>query len=318
MSSRVKGVVSSSRPGRATPNASLRPVRGRGPYAAGVPAADRYPTDVLAAGTQRRPVSTPAVAERGLVVEDAVSGFCGAVLRCEQGLVVLEDRHGRSRSFRLGPGFLLDGRPVDLQPSGVRRLGRPVAGRARSLQSAGERARVAAAGRIFVEGRHDAELVERIWGDDLRHVGVVVESLRGVDELPAVITALRPRRGPAVGGAGRSPGGRQQGVPDRRYGHVRAGTGEHVLVLGHRFVDIWQAVKPERLGLDHWPAIPRSVEWKAGVCEVLGWPYRDQADLAAAWQRILAQVRDWSDLDPELLTTVERLIDFVTQPESLR
>ena len=30
------------------------------------------------------------------------------------------------------------------------------------------RARVARASRIFVEGRHDAELVEKVWGDDLR------------------------------------------------------------------------------------------------------------------------------------------------------
>ena len=314
MSSRVKGVFPADARARHAER-SLRPVRGRSPYAAGVPAADRYPTDVLAAGTQRRPVSTPVVAERGLVVEDAVSGFCGAVLRCEEGLVVLEDRHGRSRSFRLGPGFLVDGRPVDLQ---VRRTpARQPRSRSGSVApSAGERARVAAAGRIFVEGRHDAELVERIWGDDLRRVGVVVEALGGVDELPAVITEFAP-------GADRRLGVLVDhlvvGSKESRIARtVTSGPyGEHVLVLGHRFVDIWQAVKPERLGLDHWPAIPRSVEWKAGVCEVLGWPCRDQADLAAAWQRILAQVHDWSDLDPELLTTVERLIDFVTQPETL-
>jgi hypothetical protein len=245
-------------------------------------------------------------------VEDAVSGYCGAVLRCEQGLVVLEDRHGRSRSFRLGPGFLVDGRPVDLQAAPRTPAPQPRSRSGSVAPAPGERARVAAAGRIFVEGRHDAELVERIWGDDLRHVGVVVEGLGGVDDLPAVVTELAPSAGRRLGVlVDHLVAGSKESRIARR---VTSGPyGEHVLVLGHRFVDIWQAVKPERLGLDRWPAIPRSIEWKAGVCEALGWPYRDHADVAAAWQRILAQVRDWSDLDPELLTTVERLIDFVTE-----
>lgn len=252
------------------------------------------------------------VAERGLVVEDATSGYCGAVVRCEQGLVVLEDRHGRRRSFRLGPGFLLDGQPVDLQPP--RRAVAPTRSRSGSVATpAGQRARVAAAGRIFVEGRHDAELVERIWGDDLRHVGVVVEYLGGVDDLPNVVEEFAPaaerRLGVLVDHL--VPGSKESRIA----GDVEAGPyGAHVLVLGHRFVDIWQAVKPERLGLDRWPTVPRGVEWKVGVCAALGWPHQDQRDLADAWQRILGKVRDWSDLDRELLTTVERLIDFVTEP----
>jgi hypothetical protein len=249
------------------------------------------------------------VAERGLVVEDAASGYCGAVLRCEQGLVVLEDRNGRCRTFRLGPGFLVEGRPVDLQPP--RRT--PARSRSGSVaSSAGERARVAAAGRLFVEGRHDAELVERIWGDDLRHVGVVVEYLGGVDDLAALVADFAPGPGRRLGVlvdhlvTGSKESRIAQAVASGPYG-------EHVLVLGHRFVDIWQAVKPERLGLEQWPAIDRDVEWKKGVCAALGWPHGEQADLAAAWQRILRRVRDWSDLDSELLTTVERLIDFVTE-----
>ena len=53
----------------------------------------RYPHDVLASGWQRvgRPTSTDLALEVGLVLEDATSGFCGAVLRWERGLVVLED-----------------------------------------------------------------------------------------------------------------------------------------------------------------------------------------------------------------------------------
>ncbi len=33
--------------------------------------------------------------------------------------------------------------------------------------------------------------------------------------------------------------------------------GEHVLIVGHPYVDVWQAVKPERLGIERWPTIPR-------------------------------------------------------------
>ncbi|MGZ4604165.1 MAG: DUF3097 family protein, partial [Kineosporiaceae bacterium] len=46
--------------------------------------------------------------------------------------------------------------------------------------------------RIYVEGRHDAELVERVWGDDLRIEGVVVEYLGGIDDLPSIVKDFRP------------------------------------------------------------------------------------------------------------------------------
>ena len=96
---------------------------------------------------------------------------------------------------------------------------------------------------------------------------------------------------------------------------VRRGPGgEHTLVVGHPFVDIWQAVKPARVGLSEWPTIPRTIEWKYGVCQALRWPHRDQTDIARAWQRIRSSVRDWTDLEPELIGRVEELIDFVTQP----
>ena len=86
----------------------------------------------------------------------------------------------------------------------------------------------------------------------------------------------------------------------------------NVLVVGHPFIDVWQAVKPARLGLEAWPVIPRGVEWKHGICDALGWPHDDQADVAAAWQRILASVRTYTDLEPSLTGRVEQLIDFVT------
>ena len=41
--------------------------------------------------------------------------------------------------------------------------------------------------------------------------------------------------------------------------------------------------------------------------------YATQADIAAAWKAILRRVESFKDLDTGLLTSVERLIDFVTE-----
>jgi hypothetical protein len=172
---------------------------------------------------------------------------------------------------------------------------------------------VAAAGRIYVEGRHDAELVESVWGDDLRVEGVVVEYLGGVDDLQNIVGEFSPgptrRLGVLVDHL--VPGSKESRIAEA----VRRGPGgEHTLVVGHPYVDIWQAVKPARVGLSEWPTVPRTIEWKYGVCQALGWPHRDQTDIARAWQRIRGSVRDWTDLEPELIGRVEELIDFVTQP----
>lgn len=82
----------------------------------------------------------------------------------------------------------------------------------------------------------------------------------------------------------------------------------HALVLGHPYVDVWQAVRPAVLGISGWPTVPRDRPWKEGICAALGWP----ADPAAAWQRILSAVSTYADLEPSLLGRVEELIDFVT------
>ncbi len=64
-------------------------------------------------------------------------------------------------------------------------------------------------------------------------------------------------------------------------------TSEHALVVGHPYIDIWEAVKPSSLGIDAWPRVPRGQDWKTGVCRALGWP----ENTGAAWQAILARVR---------------------------
>jgi len=170
---------------------------------------------------------------------------------------------------------------------------------------------LARASRIFVEGKHDAELVERVWGDDLRVEGVVVELLEGVDELEARLRDFGPGPGRRVGVLVDHlvPGSKESRVADAV---ARSPLGRHVLVVGHPFIDIWAAVKPDRLGLRAWPDIPRTIEWKKGVCAHLGWPHETQADTARAWRQILAQVRSYDDCEPELLGRVEELIDFVT------
>src|SRR5712691_8960157 len=61
----------------------------------------------LRSGRNRRRVVPEVDAEPDLVVEDAESGFCGAVVGFESGAVVLEDRFGKRRNFPLAPaGFL--------------------------------------------------------------------------------------------------------------------------------------------------------------------------------------------------------------------
>jgi DUF3097 family protein len=278
---------------------------------------DRYGSDVLARDphNSRKARSTELAIELGMVVEDAGTGYVGAVVRVEYGRMELEDRHGRIKPFPIGPGYLVDGKPVILtaprrpSPTAVTRTA------SGSVAVSGTRARVAQAGRIYVEGRHDAELVEQVWGDDLRIEGVVVEHLGGVDDLVRVVEEFRPgpRRRLGVLVDHLVAGSKEARLADA----VRRGPGgAHTLVVGHPFVDIWQAVKPARLGLSEWPAIPRGVDWKCGVCQALGWPHVRQSDVAAAWRRIRSRVRDWTDLDAALIGKVEELIDFVTHPES--
>ncbi|HEX3680795.1 MAG TPA: DUF3097 domain-containing protein [Galbitalea sp.] len=275
--------------------------------------ADPYGTDVLADFGRRAPKVQPTVVEavRDLVVEESATGFVGAVVGYEGRLLRLEDRRGSVRLFPIGPGFLIDGTAVSL------RLPRaPDKGTARtasgSMAVGEQRARVARANRIFVEGRHDAELVEKVWGVDLRVEGVVVEYLEGVDHLEEVLREFAPSADRRVGVLVDHlvAGSKESRIADAV---SRGPFGSSVLVVGHPFVDVWQAVKPSRIGLAAWPQIPRDTEWKRGICDALGWPHGDQADIAAAWQRILGAVHSYSDLEPALLGRVEQLIEFVTE-----
>jgi len=279
---------------------------------------DRYGSDVLS-GDWRAPKNGRAVehpADHGLVVEEVMTDWCGEIVAVDRDLdtLTLEDRRGKRRTFPLGPGFLLEGKPVILTaPVRQKAPAKPTRTASGSVAVANAPARVARASRIFVEGRHDAELVEKVWGDDLRIEGVVVEFLGGVDDLADHLRDFKPGPQRRVGVlvdhlvAGSKESRIAQGI-------ARSPVGKHVLIVGHPFIDVWQAVKPDRLGLSTWPTIPRSIEWKHGVCQHLGWPHRNQADIARAWQQILARVGSYADLEPALLGRVEELIDFVTEP----
>jgi hypothetical protein len=278
---------------------------------------DRYGSDVLATDW-REPVRGRTVeisADLGLVVEEVVTDMCGEIVKVERdlGTVTLEDRHQRRRTFPLGPGFLLEGSPVALVAPARKGPSKATRTASGSIAVEGVKARVARASRIYVEGRHDAELVEKVWGDDLRIEGVVVEYIDGVDELSERLRSFGPgperRVGVLVDHLVR--GSKESRIADSIR---RSPEGKNVLIVGHPFIDIWAAVRPERLGFAAWPSVPRDLEWKKGVCLQLGWPHRDQADIARAWKHILGRVDSYADLEPSFLGRVEELIDFVTAP----
>jgi hypothetical protein len=247
----------------------------------------------------------PTVAARlGEVVEDRASGFCGDIVTITAEAVTLRDRRGARRQFRYKPGgFLLDGKPVTL----VRELRTPQAARrtnSGAVAGPPRHAQVARASRIWVEGRHDAELLQHVWGDELAELAIVVEPMHGIDGLVDMVAAFGP-------------------APQRRLGilvdHLVTGSkedritrqvaGPHVLVTGHPFVDVWAGIRPQVMQLTEWPDVPRSVEWKQGMCAALG------VSLTDFWPRLRNQVRTFADLRPELVGAVERLIDFVAPPD---
>jgi len=279
-------------------------------------APDRYGTDVLSTDWRvpKRGRAVEREAELGLVVEEVTTDMCGEIVAVDRDIrtVTLEDRRSKRRTFPLGAGFLLEGKPVILTPP-VRLTApaKPTRTASGSVAVDNVRARVARSSRIFVEGRHDAELVEKVWGDDLRIEGVVVEYLDGIDDLSEHLRDFRPGPERKVGVLV------DHLVPHSKESKIaqaisRSPVGRHVLIVGHPYIDVWAAVKPARLGLQRWPDVPRNIEWKKGICNQLGWPHRDQADIARAWKHILSKVSSFNDLEPALLGRVEELIDFVT------
>ena len=264
-------------------------------------------------GGRRKPPTYRSVEGRaGLVVRHRATGVDGTVVRFEHGGIAVVDRHsGARRLLRSDPGgFVVDGERVTLVAPTIRPVRSPRQRTASgSTAVAGHRARVARASRILVEGIHDAELVEKVWGDDLRVEGVVVERLDGMDDLAQVVAAFGPG-------------------PNRRLGvlldHLVDGSKEarvaatvdspYVLVRGTPYVDVWQAVRPRVAGIAAWPAVPRGEPWKEGVLARLG----IDGTPGGYWRTLLGRVSSYADLEPALLGRVEELIDFVTSDDADR
>ncbi len=257
-------------------------------------------------GPARFAESYPSVgAAIGLAVLHRSTGLRGRIDKFTGDIVQIRDPAGREHRFRNRPGaFAVAGetvtlvRPAPPPTTATGTLRRTAAG---ALVSVEHTARVAQPSRLWVEGSHDARLLERVWGDDLRDLGIVVEPMGGIDDLVAAVAEFDPR-------------------PDRRLAvlvdHLVPGSketrlaqqveGPNVLVVGHRYVDVWQCVRPVALGFDAWPEVPRGEEWKAGVCARLGW-----GDPQDGWRRVLAAVDTFADLEPDLVGAVERALDVL-------
>ncbi len=270
----------------------------------------QYDDDVLAAPS-RQPVPPPRVpAETGLVVEDGAADFCGAVVACEKDAVVLEDRFGKRRVFPLSGTFLLEGRRVVLtRPAAAvpAAPGQDRVGVRRRSRRAGPRSRRAS--RIYVEGKHDAELVEKVWGDDLRDVGVVVEFLNGIDDLPAIAAEFASGSGRRLGVLVDHlvPGSKESRIAAQVTSPGRADRRAPV----HRRLGGREAVggRPDRLAGRAARACPgRKACWPRSA---------GRRTRPPAWRRILSRVQSYADLEPAFLGRVEELIDFVTEPGTL-
>lgn len=264
-----------------------------------------YDRDILdEAAEQRATPRYPSVeVALGMVVEDRASGFVGDVVRWNHEAVTLRDRRQHLRYFSWKPGgFLLEGRPVTLvKPAPSAAPAGPRITASGSIAGDGA-AKVAKAARIWVEGKHDAELVEHIWGDDLRDLGIVVEPMHGADDLVAAVREFSPGPGRRLGVL------LDHLVPGSKESRLAEAVREpHVLVTGHPFVDVWAGIRPRVLGLDRWPDVPRGRPWKEGMCDALGVPFD------GFWPKLRNRVRTYADLEPELNGAVERLIDFVAE-----
>lgn len=266
----------------------------------------RYDIDVLDGfDARRRAAAAPsAEATTGLVVEHRRTGYVGSVVTTTADSVTLRDRHGNKRLFSFQPGgFMIEGRIVTLvRPKPAAAAPGPSATASGSVHVRHE-ARVARASRLLVEGVHDAALVEKVWGDDLRFEGIVVERLDGLDHLRDVIDGFQPGPGRRLGVLVDHlvPGSKE----DRIVSQIASA---HVLVTGTPFIDVWQAIRPKVLGIEAWPVIPKGTDWKTGICR--SFRVDNPADL---WRRLLASVTTYADLEPSLVGAVEQLIDFVTE-----
>ena len=135
-------------------------------------------------------------------------------------------------------------------------------------------------------------------------LSVVVEPLHGADDLAAAVAEFRPDPGRRLGVLldHLVPGSKESRIA----GTVRD---PDVLITGHPFVDVWAGIRPRAIDREAWPEVPLGTPWKEGVCDALG------ESVEGFWARLRGRVTSFADLEPELVGAVERLIDFVAEPE---
>ncbi len=272
-----------------------------------MPKQDRWAQDDVLADFNKREYRVLEV-RTGMTLKHTGSGFAGTVAEFTQGGdVVLTSQWGEQQSFPAHDGaFMHNGSRVAMRaPAAAKRAALRFTASG-SIETGASRARTARASRIWVEGIHDAELIEKIWGDDLREAAVAVEPLHGADDLSSAVAGFRPR-------------------PRRRLGilldHLVDGSKEsriadtirdrNVLICGHPYVDIWAAVKPRAIDIAAWPEVPHGEAWKEGVVRRLG------LDVASGsfWRSVLGSIDSYRDIEMPLVNAVEQLIDFVTVDE---
>ena len=245
---------------------------------------------------------------RGVALLHRSTGIRGRVHQVTDQIVVLQDSKGGRHTFENHPGtFAYQGETVTVvqkRASGASAEPATKRSAAGGVVSTKPVARVAQPSRLWVEGDHDARFMERVWGDELRELGIVVEPMGGIDDLVAAVAEFDPRpdRRLAILVDHLVPGSKETRLTEKV-------VGPDVLVVGHPFVDIWQCVRPKALGIESWPTVPMGEEWKAGICRRLGW-----GDTRQGWQRVLSAVDSFADLEPELVGSVERALDMLAPP----
>jgi hypothetical protein len=268
---------------------------------------DRWDVDDLIAADQEAKRYPRFELPLGTMLTHRATGTRGAVVAFSEGArIIIEDRMGTRHEYKPFDGaFAHQGRAVALRTAPDAAVDRP-----RTVTASGSfaadraPARTAAAGRIWVEGIHDAELIEQIWGDDLRAEGIVVEPLHGIHGLESAVTGFAPARHRRLGIL------LDHFVSGSKESRIAAGiTSPHVLITGHPYVDVWQAVRPGVIGLDAWPDVAPGRPWKEGIVAALGL----RTEPGAFWQSARSKVGSYRDVETPLITAVEQLIDFVTE-----
>ena len=239
----------------------------------------------------------------GMTLTHTGSRFTGTVAEFTQGGdIVLTDKWGEEQTFPAHDGaFMHNGSRVSMRDPAASPRAEPRFTASGSIDAGESRARIARASRIWVEGIHDAELIEKIWGDDLRDAAVVVEPLHGADDLERAVAGFAPSSTRRLGvlldhlvdGSKESRIARR--CPD--VSHLRPPVRRH---LGSH------QTRDDRHRRVAGCSSRRSVE--GGRSESLG------LDMASGsfWAEVLDAVSSYRDVETPLVNAVEQLIDFVT------